>query len=236
VFGEGDRAGEWRSWKVAVPTLVLGTLWARLLRAKRRLGTSNIRAGWLASFPLAAANAGVACALQVSGDPLTPDGALGLFVAGATFGGIVWVPALVMTLLCFGLPIAWAQHASARGLMGEERGELVVGVAVLGVAGLGMVARVDTLTLVLSLAGMALGAMAAGLSLARDLRRERFVAEVAAGHVRGFRVQATAQGRALVRTNPDEGAAYRVASFDEEVIPLDATPLRERAAEQARRC
>jgi len=39
----------------------------------------------------------------------------------------VWIPALIATLIFFGLPIAWAQRRAKQGLSGDEQGEMVVG-------------------------------------------------------------------------------------------------------------
>ena len=56
---------------------------------------------------------------------------------GSTIGAIFWVPGLIATLVCFGIPLAWGQRLAAKGLAGEERGELLVGAvsALVGILG-----------------------------------------------------------------------------------------------------
>jgi hypothetical protein len=148
-----------------------------------------------------------------------------------TVGGIVWVPSLVVTLLCFGLPIAWARQAAAKGLMGEERGEIAVGVAAVVMSLVGVAASYDRVAVVVSLAGLTAGGVATSFALVRNRQRNDFLARVEAGSVAGFRVEATPEGRALVRVAPATGSGYRVAVFDEEVIPLEGSllPLRARS-------
>jgi hypothetical protein len=208
--------------------LFFGVLWARGLRSKRCVGTTSVRVGWLSSVPLAAANAGVAAAVCLKHGELD-SGSFGMFLAGATIGAIIWLPALIVTLVCFGLPIAWSQRAAARGLMGEERGDAVVGAATVAMSVFGLLLSFDRLGLVLAVAGIASGGLAAGLAFLRERQRARFVAKVALGEVDGFRLEATPRGRSLVRTSPG-GTAYRVSTFDEEVIPLDAVPAARRLA------
>jgi hypothetical protein len=152
-----------------------------------------------------------------------------MFLAGATIGAIIWLPALLVTLVCFGLPIAWSQREAARGLMGEERGDAAVGVAIVAMSVFGLLLSFDRLGLSLAVAGLASGGLATGLALVRERQRARFVARVALGEVAGFRLDETPRGRSLVRTSPG-GTAYRVSTFDEEVIPLDAAPVARRLA------
>ena len=216
------------SWPIAAPTLVLGTIWAWGLRTKLRVGRSRILVGWLASIPLAALNAGFATLLVLGS---AWQSSWGAFIAGMTVGGIVWVPSLVVTLLCFGLPIAWARQAAAKGLMGEERGEIAVGVAAVVMSLVGVAASYDRVAVVVSLAGLTAGGVATSFALVRNRQRNDFLARVEAGSVAGFRVEATPEGRALVRVAPATGSGYRVAVFDEEVIPLEGSllPLRARS-------
>jgi hypothetical protein len=215
-------------WGVELPTLFFGVLWARGVRSKRCAAATNIRLGWLASVPLAAANAGVAAAVCLRHGALD-SGSIGMFLAGATIGAIVWFPALIVTLVCFGIPIAWAQKAAARGLMGEERGYAVVGLTTVAMSVFGLVLSFDGLGRSLAVAGIASGGLAAGLAFLRERRRARFVAKVAKGEVPDFRLEETLRGRSLVRTSPG-GTAYRVSTFDEEVNPLDAVPVARRLA------
>lgn len=117
----------------ALPTLLFGTLWAKALRWEKTLPGTNLRWGWLASIVLAALNGGAAVGLLFAFERNATGWAdrlarfIGGLVIGATFGAIAWVPALVVTLVVFGLPIAWAQNQAKKGLSGQERGEGIVG-------------------------------------------------------------------------------------------------------------
>jgi hypothetical protein len=64
------------------------------------------------------------------------------------------------------------------------------------------------------------GGVAAALAHARERRRRDFVARAEAGDVKGFRVDASAEGKVLVRVT-SQGEGYRVADFQEEVFLLD---------------
>jgi len=232
ILDNGDNHSP-QGWIVAVPTLVLGTTWAWGLRSRRQLKGTSIRVGWLASVPLASLNAGVSCTMLVAPDwPVRGELStiVGPMLAGMTFGAIIWVPALIATLVCFGLPILWAQRAAAKRLVGEERGEQVVGLAVLVISVVGVGVHVDHLTLGVSACGMLAGGAATLLAFARSQRRGAFVSQVEAGNVAGYRVESTSEGRALVRMEP-AGPGYRVADFDVEVIELDAPYRQARRAE-----
>ncbi len=234
-------------WAVGVPTLILGTLWARLLRSPATVAGTSLRWGWLASIPLAALNAGLACAAMF----VTSDhenvfaGALGGLVAGATLGIFIWAPALVATLVCFGVPIAWSERLAARGLAGSERGERIVGIAcaVLGIGALVVAmaaepppvadfdpflgaAAVTTsghfFALALAIVGAILGLSASSIAASREQRRAAFVARVAAGAVPRFRVEPTPEGQVLIRVESRGVGAYRVADYEEELCRLDA--------------
>jgi hypothetical protein len=213
------------SWPIAVPTFVLGTAWVACLRWRSFVGGSRLRIGWVLSVPLAAMNAGVACSIVAAGS------ALSTFVLGVLVGAIVWVPALLATLVCFGGPIAWAQNAAARGLVGEERGEAVVGLATVVVGLLGTVVYTDRFALSVSIFGLCLGITTALSALVRDRRRARFVSAVAAGEVHGFRVESSRRGRVLIRLSTN-GNVYRVGSIDEEVFEIErSTAVMRRSAE-----
>src|SRR5262249_2877163 len=148
-------------------------------------------------------------------------------IMGATIGAIFWVPALIATLLCFGVPIAWAQRLAKKGLAGEERGEWIVGLvcAVIGVVAALISLRMRADDAFASVAGVGMprafaplgglaGAAATGLALAREARRRRFVAEAEAGKIAGYRVDPTEEGKVLVRV-VSQGKGYRVADFEE---------------------
>ncbi len=213
-----------------LPTWVIGTLWAWLLRWPRTVGKSAFRWGWVASVPLAMSNGALACAFLLANTRRWP-GFVACLVLGATVGIIAWLPALVLTLFCFGLPIASAHRLGAAGLAGEERGERVVGVACfvmsalgLGAAALASSARASAglpLTFSFAILGLITGGSAALLAHAREARRRRFVARVEAGEVPGYRIDPTAVGKVLVRI-VSRGEGYRVTDFEEEVFDLGA--------------
>ncbi len=236
-------------WAVGIPTLVIGSLWAALLRRPSTVGATSIRWGWIFSVPLAALNAGLACAGLFLSEPsheiVWPI--IGGIVVGATFGIFIWAPALIATIILFGLPIAWAQAQAKRGLAGTERGERVVGLActVLAIASL-VVALVTgrpegswmdptlasgwDFSLALGVLGTALGAASFALSTWRERRRRAFIASVESGeaHHPGthggtvqFRVEDTPEGKVLLRVERQGAGAYRVADLEEEICRLD---------------
>jgi hypothetical protein len=218
------------SVSTGVPTLLLGMLWAVVLRWPRTVDGSKIRWGWLASIPLAALDGGVACGLTMSGTDGT--GKLGLgFVMGATMGVVFWLPALVVTLLCFGLPIVAAQRRAEKGLAGEERGESIVGLMCAGMSGTGLVLAALSghhpssaglpFCYALGIAGLLAGGAAGELARRREVRRREFVARAEAGEIPGYRVDPTEEGKVLVRI-VSQGEGYRVADFEEDVFDLGA--------------
>lgn len=218
-----------------LPTLVFGLLWAWLLRSPRTVSGTKLRVGWVASLPLAVLNAGVACAAMFVSDAGAndlPSRLLGGFVLGAIVGSTVWVPALVVALVLFGGPVAWAHRLAQQGLAGAERGEAVVGLACAGLSALAalvssapgsfMPRREAPFTILTAMLAFTLGAFACALSWRRERARARFVASVERGDVAGYRVDSTAQGKALVRVAEQGSMAYRVSDFREEVCLLDA--------------
>lgn len=229
VFGGIFDVGAVRLYAGA-PTVLIGALWAYVLRIPKTIGRSPIRWGWVASVPLAMANAALAAAMML-GFEGGPVGALAGLVFGATVGAIFWVPAMLATLLCFGVPIAWAQRLAKRGLAGEERGDVIVGAACLTLATLalfvGPLRHVHHdgawiwVTRALAALGVLAGGAVAGLALDRQARRRAFVREVEAGTVPGFRVDPTAEGKVLLRVSP-LGEGYRVADYEQELFELDA--------------
>lgn len=234
VFGVGFHERTIGLWS-GVSTLIFGTLWARLLRWPQTFPNSTFRVAWVLSVPLAATNAGLALGLIASRLPehfRVSEFFGGLFL-GSTVGVIFWGPALAMTLLCFGAPIAWAQQSARKGLSGQERGEFVVGAAsaLLALAGLALsfTARESADFFFLAglwfarsaaLAGAASALAAMAVSRARADRRRAFVAEVEAGRVERFRIDTTNEGKALVRI-VSQGEGYRVADLEEEVAAID---------------
>jgi hypothetical protein len=210
--------------------------WAWLLRLRKTIGGSSVRVGWLASLPLAALNGALASALTFTF--ATPNDAPSIAstfefgVAGATVGAIFWVPSLVLTLLLFGVPIAWSQKLARQGLAGEERGERLVAVVSVAIAIVALLmSREYALHQAELESGMAFGraaavaaciagGVAAVLAQMREVRRRDFVARAEAGEVRGFRVDVREEGKVLMRVT-SLGEGYRVADFHEEVCLLD---------------
>lgn len=216
-----------------LPTLVFGTLWALLLRWRRTVFNGRVRVGWLASIPLAMMNGAVAAGLMLStldhsSKPLI-NFIMGM-VAGATIGVMFWGPALLATLLFFGLPIAWGQRLAQKGLAGQERGDGLVGLTSGLMAAAAMAwsllstARHGStrFALLLGAIGMSLGALTMLTAWVRDRQRRAFVAKVEAGEVPRFRIEPSAEGKVLVRI-VSQGEGYRVADFAEEVARIDET-------------
>jgi hypothetical protein len=243
MFSSGGPVAPGLALGTALPTLLLGALWAALLRWKRTLGSTSVRVGWLLSVPLAALNAGVACGVMFAtegNDPFTKL-LLGAMI-GATFGAFIWIPALIATLVCFGIPIAWSQRLASRGLSGAERGEFVIGAAsaVLAAGGLALVPFDRGMSLGIgSLAGIGVLAVLCALltclvAASRAFARRAFVKAAAEGQVPGIRVEETPEGRALVRVT-SHGQGYRVTDFHEELVRLREDDDVIEAAAQSRR-
>ena len=230
---------------VGLPTAFCAALWAVCLRWRKTTKT-GVRYGWLLSVPLAALcsamSGGVFFAFDMAAFERGPG--IGSFVGGAllggTFGVVIWLPALLLVLAAFGLPIARAQRMARLGVAGEERGEILVGVvsALLGAVSLAiayaaprhafewtpypwssMTAVGHVLMHVLSLLAVGAGTAAALIARTREARRQRFVARVEASEVPGFRVEKSAAGKVLLRVAPV--AHYRVADVAEELFELD---------------
>lgn len=152
-----------------------------------------------------------------------------------------------MTRICLGLPLAWARRLAEKGLDGEERGELVVGVVstAIAIVGLGLaLARRDGMNLLfrhdaasvtfsaavgrglvvlLAAIGSTAGIAVALLARQRTNARRAFVREVEAGAIEGFRVDTTPEGKVLVRVMP-MGQGYRVANFEEPLYMFAEPP------------
>ncbi|RYE84822.1 MAG: hypothetical protein EOO75_17655, partial [Myxococcales bacterium] len=125
MFGGGAGIGPVAA-VTALPTLVVGTAWAALLRSRRTVGHSNLRLGWLLSLPLASLNGGLAAALMLILKDHANQWLEGVAI-GMTLGAVFWFPAMLVALTLFGVPIAWSQRQARRGLLGAERGEILVG-------------------------------------------------------------------------------------------------------------
>jgi len=216
---------------VGIPTVIAGSLWAALLRRRETVG-KNTPVGWVLSIPLAAFNGGLACALLCAstGTP-QPAAFVGGVVLGMTFGAIIWVPALAVVLLLFGLPLAWARRLAARGLAGEERGEIVIGItcAIFAAAAIALCALAPNASLdegsllfhALAVLAAACGIAAAFIARDREARRRRFVARVEADEVPGLRVETRDEGKMLLRVQPHLDTYRRPPQTDQELYALD---------------
>lgn len=208
-------------------TFVLGLLWAALLRLRATAGRSNVRVGWALAVPLAAVNSVVAEMIFAVLDQEHP--ALWRAAMQGLFGNAVyWVPALAAVLLLFGVPIAWSQRLASKGLAGQERGEGLIGAVCAFIAASAMALiptsaeRTLGATMMFSMAivGLALGLGTSALAMVKNAMRRRFVAKVEAGEVPRFRVDATPEGKVLVRVT-SHGESYRVGDFEEEIAKID---------------
>ncbi|HEY1957253.1 MAG TPA: hypothetical protein VGH28_16655 [Polyangiaceae bacterium] len=221
---------------VGLPTVFVAYVWALCLRWQKETGSGR-RWGWFLSVPLAAMNAAMACGTMfaLQGDA-SPEAFGGGAILGATFGVIVWLPAMFLVLALFGLPIAHAQKLARRGLTGEERGERIIGLVAALLAALalpfawlcagtthmpnGPTAWMGAALMhVFSFVAIGCGVVAALRAATRERRRERFVARVEALEEPGYRVEPTPAGKVLVRVAPV--ATYRVSDRAEELFELD---------------
>ena len=232
IIGGGDvfRGSAHRpGWALlSLPTFVIGLVWATLFRLPRSSDRTRAHPGWLACIPLAMLNAALSSALLFTSDP-GPSYARRILmgaIAGATFGAIIWIPALLATIALFGVPLWRAQKLAQRGLAGEERGERTVGAvcALLGAFGaIGALMAIGShqIPFALGMAAVGLGSVAAALAHAREKRRRAFVAEAESGRVAGYRVDVVPEGKVLVRVI-DTVATYRHAEQYEALVALDA--------------
>jgi hypothetical protein len=221
----------------AIPTLLAGMLWVRLLRWDKTVAGTSMRVGWLLSLPIAVLNAALACGLMLAvgeRSPFIVGEALKAFVAGilagATLGAMIWVPALLATLLTFGVPLARAQQLAKKGLAGAERGEAVVGATSAVIGALALVVSLSGafaqsaanlwFPRILGVLGVALGMGALVSAREREAQRKKFVEAVERGEVEKFRVDTTDEGKVLVRV-VSQGQGYRVADFEEEIAAID---------------
>ncbi|MFO0604514.1 MAG: hypothetical protein U0324_15135 [Polyangiales bacterium] len=228
MFGQSNIFG---AVGTALPTLVFGSWWAKLLRDPRTVGMTRVRRGWLLSIPLAAANAAASAAMLLGFENgrVSLENAITGFFLGATVGAMFWVPAMLLTLAVFGVPIAWGQRMAREGLAGQERGDGVVGAvcALLGGAVAVAQARAPAhhvgapFLALMGAAGLTAGLGVMGAAWWRDRLRRAFVADVEAGRAPGYRIDHTAAGKVLMRV-VSQGEGYRVADFAEAVATLDA--------------
>jgi len=205
----------------ALSTLVIGTIWAASIRIRAR--RKGVPVGWLMSPVFACVNAMLCMALMAISDGHSSTSyfdTLGIVVlGGGLIGAIIWIPALVITLLLFGLPLAHAQRIAARGLAGADRGEVIVGLVSAVLALVALVSTPPSLETVLALVAIACGLGATALGLLRERARRAFVRRVEAGEVATFRIEPSPEGKVLVRVTT-AGMAYRVSDFVEEIARL----------------
>ncbi len=196
----------------ALSTFVFALVWARLLRIR------DSWIGWALCMPLAALTSATACAL------CSPS--LGSFMLGATLGAFIWVPALIMTLIFFGLPIYLARAAADKGMSSEDRGEAVVGAisALLATGALWFDLQTSGLDRIvcgaLAAVGAAAGALALIASWLRGRERRLFVAAVRDGRSAQFRIEEVEALPMVVRIS-ERGHAYRSSTVAEPVVLLD---------------
>jgi hypothetical protein len=203
---------------LGLPTVLVGMIWARGLRSRLAGGwLSSLLLAWLNSTLIGGAAPLLDCVLGRASPRNFPLGWITGALIGATLGALVWIPALLATLLLFGVPIALARRLARRGFSGAERGEVIVGAASAVVGSfahvfatskaLSLVSASAIFTSALGLAGAAAGGVAIALALEREARRRRFVIRVEAGEIPGYRIGDTSEGRGLFRVPHDH--AYR---------------------------
>jgi hypothetical protein len=222
---------------VQAPTLVVGCVWAALIgdeTGKRRLWR------WLASVPLAMLNAGVSCfvAQMASAEGFfwrSEDSIVVRFVeacfAGATLGVVIWGPALLVTLLFFGLPIETARIQSKDGLGGADRGDAYVGLvcAFFGLLTLGAARQPTPFGLLApawSVSAFAVTAVLAGstvaaVTVARLMYRSWFLRQVERGQRADYRIVEAAEGRRHLTRVRVDGGAYRSAEVTESIYEIE---------------
>lgn len=204
-------------------TLAFGLVWARVVRIR----SGKFPIGWLAAVPLAALNAGTALGLVMAGEGHGSDFFGGLLL-GVTIGAILWIPALMVTLVCFGLPLHLAMKAADDGLGSEDRGERTVGVAAACFALLALLVstgiqhRQDELIVLASLAviGAVTGTASAIYATTRERKRRLFLGDVERGVAEGYRVT-QAEGQAVLVRVTRTPEIYRGADLEEPVALLD---------------
>ncbi|MDB4994118.1 MAG: hypothetical protein JWM74_1550 [Myxococcaceae bacterium] len=212
----------------AASTLAYGLIWAASLRT--RFG--SFPTGWFLAVPLAALNAGTSLGLALWSSPSEAGGGqsfLSGFFLGSTIGAFVWVPALLITLLVFGVPLALGQRAARDGLGSEERGERIVAIVAMALAAMALIGAASVaregfevrLLLALGATGLLSGLYAAIDATSRERSRRAFLHSVESGDAPGFRIDALPhQPRHLVRVL-DRGEGYRAPRFAEPVAELD---------------
>lgn len=224
---------------IALSTLLFGTTWAALLRWKRA-SRKGVRRAWFATAPLGALNAATIAVFIFTKDE-SPTLGRSLLAAGLglVIGALYWIPAVLVTLLFFGLPIRWSHRLARRGIAGEVRGDRIVATAVMlvgFVAPLWYLQRSGDFTaarllkslkmsaLEIAIGGglsVLLGAVVALLATWQLVRQTRFLAKVERGDSPKFRIKDTEDRRVLVRVEEAADTAYRVSEIEVPLAELD---------------
>jgi hypothetical protein len=224
-----DHGSWWLASFVGIPTVVVATAWATVMRSNRVSPIGGLRWGWVAAAPLALLD------MEIQAAQLDVPSLAERLLLGATYGALLWVPGMLLVLGAYGVPMARAQRLGKLGLDEGERGETFVALVSAGIAAAAFVIA-DTVNghvvelgdprfLGVSnegffdgLAGASIlcGAAAAALAALRRDTRRRFLARAEAGQERGFRVEMTSRGKVLVADGAP--ATYRNAGRGDVVF------------------
>lgn len=189
----------------------------------------------LRSIGAAASNAGLALVLVSLSRGRDIDLGLITFMLGAVAGVTVWGPALLLTRLILGVPLAYAHRRAQVGLAAAESAQRLVALVVVGLAlaalsltpslwGLPRRAELDNALLFMQVsAGLALllGAVVVGWTTWAEHHRSAMVARAAAGTLEGYRLHEGGQARVLIQVSTF-GEGYREGTVEEPVCELDA--------------
>jgi hypothetical protein len=193
----------------------------------------GIRWGWLACVPIAYLN----CAMTifvVTGRAQGLSERIVMSLVMSVPAAIIWVPALLVGVVLYGVPMELSRHWSRFGIAWRDRGEALVGAVSAGLAVIALIRLWffassppdDTLpsersTAVLRIGAAAVFAIVAGgaavlLAGLRTRHRRAFLRSAAAGDAPGYRVELGMAATRLFRVRaPDEG--YRSVGVEEEV-------------------
>lgn len=218
-----------------ITTWIAGYAWAHTVQRRRE----PLRARWSVAF--AAGNAAIASCIVAFARGMPPSAlsAVGMLLAGATVGVMIWGPALLLTSLLLGRPLAYSRVRALEGLSGAQAGERAVGIACALVSCLalaftpswwGVVRLFDKEPLMvagttfmhgMAVLGITLGTAVAVWATVLEHRRRRFVRAAETGALAGYRIQSRDETRVLVRVT-QVGEGYREGPIDEPLCELDA--------------
>ena len=209
-------------------------LWVMLSRLEATfLGT---RWAWLACVPIGYLNCAMTIFMMTGRKDALSERIVMSLVLSVPMA-IVWVPALLVGLALYGVPMELSRGWSKSGLAWRDRGEALVGAVSAGLAVIALI-RVwfiasraphvldgsdtsDTSTAVPRIGAIAVFAIVAGgvavlLVGLRARQRRAFLRSAAAGDAPGYRVEIGATATRLFRVRAaDDG--YRSAAVEEEV-------------------